>query len=114
MYAFLSASREYTTRMEESGGYKGSGGHQLDRRREDCKGMEEFYCCWRGGLCEGAEVAGWRWERERRRLMLWGVNNDLIMSKCLDCKYCTLAACRVKIEAFSTVTSMAISGWSRL
>jgi hypothetical protein len=46
--------------MEESGGYKGSGGHQLDRRREDCKGMEEFYCCWKLGLCVTAEVAGWR------------------------------------------------------
>jgi hypothetical protein len=33
------------------------------------------------GLCGGAEVAGLRWQRERRRLMLWGVNNDLIMSK---------------------------------
>jgi hypothetical protein len=51
MYAFLSASREYTTRMEVSGGYKGSGGHQLDRRREDRKGKEEFYCCAASGLC---------------------------------------------------------------
>jgi hypothetical protein len=64
MYAFLSASREYTTRMEVSGGYKGSGGHQLDERKEDRKGKEEFYCCAASGLCGGAEVAGWSLEGE--------------------------------------------------
>ena len=42
MYAFLSASREYTTRMEESGGYKGSGGHQLDETKEDGKERKSF------------------------------------------------------------------------
>jgi hypothetical protein len=61
MYAFLLASREYTTRMEVSGGYKGSGGHQLNERKEDRKGKEEFYCCAGSGLCGGAESAGWSW-----------------------------------------------------